>query len=1002
MHRLRSTLVRAQTVSRATQGARNASSSSNSSSTHKTSHLPNVKSKNTPPRQDSKGEVVRSHRESLRRREEGLQDKKHQTTVHGVEKADSTPWIPTPSRGLGSTQLEAELQRYQSRQAFDPAQIMQPEAAVQSSDMMAEDDGIGMAFAPGTFVETRKCVQLLSLLLLMLIFYRNEYSTQAVVLAEIIEQRRWRVISLNDRGDVHSHTRADVHFAIPNFVSQDLAARCGAYLVTSDPSEIQARVEVLRKLKLFKVDAEAAYKGSRNWERQRAVNIYNEVKSPDPTRWGKTTVSHIAHLMYQQPTYINYYAAHQYLIENPLHYIASSNYLEYQTYSVRPARDIEEIEKVQAWIGQHRKDVDGPLKAFLRKARIVLAESKKIRTTGPTTQTPTPVQWDETDQVFLRFLIRSTHPYRSNQRDPYSMGRTALMKFLAPSGPQVSDHETHQMLIRLGVIAPWQDLHALTPLLNPTGDFYVPDPLEKDNEAVVKRSLSSQAIAGAALGPEDLHPTDPLESVRRDFGNATVFMIDDVIAEELDDGVSLERIPSEPDNYWVHVHIADPASYVHPGHVLGLRARDRWVTHYLSTKSFPLFPKDIVHGLGISLGDRSNGADSNRTLTFSVKLDSAANILDYRVSASLIRNVRKITYDQVDQILGHPRPPTQYPFGRIFQEEVVQPASLTEQEIDDLKVLTRLADASRRARLDQELVMMSTESAKIKFKDLPDNIQSPSMTGTIFEGFPQVEYSVSSPNIEDRGARSVVSELMKVACRICSRFGLEHNLSLLHRHVDPVHLVSDDSHAALMAKASDIGYVNMALSINHILVNPSSGYSLLPKQHYQLGIPDGEGYSRATSPLRRFEDLVNHWQLHHALLGSKASPRPPFSDRELEALCIEATTKDRAARTLGASNTHVYALMFIKRWMEDTKRGVERTVDDPLMNLTAIKTGHTVRNLVEGGHICSVLLPQLGLKAHLVGLDNNFSLQPLASAHRVKVKSVQLGVNRPRLDVVLA
>ena len=82
-----------------------------------------------------------------------------------MEKADSTPWIPTPSRGLGSTQLEAELQRYRSRQAFDPAQIMQPEVAVQSSDMMAEDDGIGMAFAPGTFVETRKCVQLLSLLL---------------------------------------------------------------------------------------------------------------------------------------------------------------------------------------------------------------------------------------------------------------------------------------------------------------------------------------------------------------------------------------------------------------------------------------------------------------------------------------------------------------------------------------------------------------------------------------------------------------------------------------------------------------------------------------------------------------------------------------------------------------------------------------------------------------------------------------------------------------------
>ena len=806
------------------------------------------------------------------------------------------------------------------------------------------------------------------------------------------------------------HLRDDVQFTIPGFISSDLAARCGRERITDDPKRVNARVEVLKKLKQFNMDVEASYNAD-EWMRQRNVNFYKETRSADPTRWAKTTVKHATHLMWQQPKYFHYFAMHKYMMEHPLYFVATHNCLTSQTFYVRPCRDVEEIKTVEKWIADHRRNKDGQLKRFTHKAKQVIDRywtKENKNNSGPISQEPAEHTWNEEDQVFLRFLLRSLAPVRSVQRDPYEITKVNLMKFLYPKIYNITDVATFQCLKELGVIAPWHDPFESLHHANPSGDFYTPDPYIKESEEIAKRTSQNKAVAGSVLGPEDLHPVDPLDSVRHDFGDMSVFVIDEARAEELDDGVSVERIPSEPDKYWVHTHIADPTSVLHPGHILSLRARERGATLYFRQRAFPLFPQSLIHDPfhGLSLGTRSSAGLGDCTLTFSAKLDMEGNILDHKIRAGIIRNVRKVTYSSCDELLGLNPIVKAYPFGRRFEETSEPPATkFTNGEVEDLKLLLQLVQQLVKQRLAANIFNLDLERASVDVLTAPNSarIQSPSMGGSRFSGFPEMEYSVASSAILDNGSRTIVSEMMKLASRVASRVALEHGLPLIRRALDPIIPLSDTASKAMLRARSPNGYIPMHKFMNHMVMTPASVYTLEPRKHCGVGIPEGEGYSRATSPLRRFEDLVAHWQLHHLLLGPNAPPKYPFSLSEMERLCIDIATVDKTNRKLHTADEFFHNLLFMKRWVEDTARGVSRLQCDPLAGkLTAYKLSTTKENISNNKYSCGVAIPKLGIKAHLVDLEAEPHEVPLSTPLPVKVKSIDLAVNKLAFHVVLA
>lgn len=823
-------------------------------------------------------------------------------------------------------------------------------------------------------------------------------------MSEAIIDRHWHLYTLRTNGEVYIHLRADVHFAIPNLISANLAERCGTDPITSSAQELKARVEALKQLREITLAAEQAANGSNVAERQRNIDVYNLVRSRELRKWSKTSVSEVTKMLYSEPTFLEYLGTHKFLMHHSLKYVADQDYLKTQTFNVRPIEDVEEIQTVLRWIMAYRewKNSPGPYKRFIEKARPLLQaydEDKTRRDSGPMTQEPAKHTWTESDTVILGFLLRSLQLQRSIQMNPYALGRSAILKHLYP-GQEVSDSMTHETLIKLGVLAPWQDLLVLLPEFDINLEPEATSPRAIAEKALVERSYSTAGLmAGQVLGPEDFHPTDPLESVRHDFGNARVFIVDDVGAEELDDGFSLERIPSEPDNHWIHVHIADPAHLLHPGHALCHQARNRGSTLYFLQKSYPLFPTTLMHHptRGLSLGSDAMNGSPNKVITFSTKVDGNANVLDYTVRAGLIRNIKKATYDSVDRALGVPPAAIGYPFG--LPPKNIPGPSISEHDLEDLRVLYRLANDQVQKRFREDRISFTMEVAKLARTSLNPNIRSPTMKPSVFNGFPELSYSVGGAAVDDVGSRNMISEMMKLACRVASRFALDHNLPFLRRGTDAIMASTQSAYDEILAQRSPYSYVPLHTNLERIAISPPATFSLAPKQHHPLAIPEGEGYSRATSPLRRFEDIVAHWQLHHALLGSKAPSRPPFDADALEKYIPELSAKDLSTRQGHMRNTNFFVLMFLKRWMNATAKGAKRPFGDPLASMTAY-TISMIQNNFMGSYGCHVHLPELGIKAQLVGLSAGFTL-PLSTELRVKAKYVDLGIQRPKLVVEL-
>ena len=876
---------------------------------------------------------------------------------------------------------------------------------------LSEEPSQDVSFTPGTLIEARRFAFLLfffffsfsPLLIKRFSSSRNEISTLGVVLSEAIFDRRWKLFTLKTNGDVYVHLRTDVHFAIPNIISANLAERCGTETITTSEQELNARIETLKQLRDITLAAESAANGSSIAERNQNISVYDFVRSREPRKWSKTTVSEVAKLIYKDPTFLEYYGTHKSLMDNSLKYVAEQNYLKTQAFNVRPIEDVEEIQSVLKWIKAYRQlDTAGPYSRFINKARAMINDYDKDKTrrnSGPMTQKPGEHTWSSHSKVILGFLLRSLQPHRSNQTNPYALGRGTILKHLYP-GQQVTDSLTHETLIKLGVLAPWQDLLELLPEFDIDQEPEETSPRAIAEKALVERSFSSVgSIAGQVLGPEDFHPTDPLESVRHDFGDARVYIIDDEGAEELDDGFSLEPIPSEPDNHWIHVHIADPAHLLHPNHALCHQARKRGSSLYFVQKTFPLFPKALMHHPihGLSLGnDGLNGAP-NKVMTFSIKVDGNANVLDYTVRSGLIRNIKKTTYDAVDKALGLPLIARKYPFG---SPPKTTPAPLIgKADIKNLQVLYKLAMDQVQKRFREDRISFTLENAKLARLSKNPKIRSPTMEPSVFNGFPEMSYSVTGANVEDTQSRSMVSEMMKLACRVASRFALDHNVPLVRRGTGAIMAPTEAAYEEILAQRSPHTYVPLHTNLERIAITPPAAFTLEPKEHHPLGIPEGEGYTRATSPLRRFDDLIVHWQLHHILLGSKAPSRPPFDVDALEKYIPELSNKDISVRNGHARNLNFFVLMFLKRWMDATANGAERPFGDPLASMTAY-TISVVQDTYMGSFGCNLQLPELGIKAQLVGLPTNTSY-PLSTELRVKAKFIDLGIQRPRLVVEL-
>ncbi|OLY84246.1 DIS3-like exonuclease 2 [Smittium mucronatum] len=140
----------------------------------------------------------------------------------------------------------------------------------------------------------------------------------------------------------------------------------------------------------------------------------------------------------------------------------------------------------------------------------------------------------------------------------------------------------------------------------------------------------------------DTLPSDTFEipeaeiNSRADLRSQTVFTIDPASAKDLDDALSIHKLPGG--NYIVSVHIADVSYFVKPNSKLDNLARQLATTVYLVDYNIPMLPNVLSGNLCSLLPGKDR-------LTFSVTWNISENgeIMDYWISKSIINSTLKET-----------------------------------------------------------------------------------------------------------------------------------------------------------------------------------------------------------------------------------------------------------------------------------------------------------------------------------------------------------------------
>lgn len=131
---------------------------------------------------------------------------------------------------------------------------------------------------------------------------------------------------------------------------------------------------------------------------------------------------------------------------------------------------------------------------------------------------------------------------------------------------------------------------------------------------------------------------------REDIRNKTIITIDPFDARDFDDAISLTKHSNG--NWELGVHIADVSHFVTPESDLDVEAHGRATSVYLPNNVVPMLPEQISNGI-CSLQEDQDRFVKSAYIIFNEK----GKVLDTYFANSLMRSEKRLTYEQVDEIL---------------------------------------------------------------------------------------------------------------------------------------------------------------------------------------------------------------------------------------------------------------------------------------------------------------------------------------------------------------
>lgn len=351
---------------------------------------------------------------------------------------------------------------------------------------------------------------------------------------------------------------------------------------------------------------------------------------------------------------------------------------------------------------------------------------------------------------------------------------------------------------------------------------------------------------------------DPDEVVRKDLTHLKVYAIDVDEADELDDALSATRLQDGRIKVWIHV--ADPTRLVRPGSIIDKEAMKRSTSVFLPTATYPMFPEKLaMEGMSLKQGELC------KAVTVSVVLHGDGGIAEYSIENSIIKPTYMLTYESATELLH-----------------------LNLQEEAELRLLSEAATLRFQWRRRQGAIDTSTIETRIKVTN-PD------------EPEPLIKLYVE--NQADPAMR-LVSEMMILCGEVVATFGSFNNIPLPYRGQPQSNIdISDFVHLPEgPVRSSAIVRTMRAAEMDF----------RKPTRHGVLGLP---GYVQFTSPIRRYMDLLAHYQVKAFLKGDSL----PFSAGQLEGMASMVNMNVRLVRRLSSSNLRYWMIEYLRQQPKEKK-----------------------------------------------------------------------------------
>ncbi len=146
------------------------------------------------------------------------------------------------------------------------------------------------------------------------------------------------------------------------------------------------------------------------------------------------------------------------------------------------------------------------------------------------------------------------------------------------------------------------------------------------------------------MSPTEEEISTAIEQGRKDLRSVRTVTIDGEDAKDLDDAISIEKLPGR--GYLLFVHIADVANYVTDASDIDIEARIRATSVYPVDRVIPMLPPRLSNGL-CSL----NPGVPRFALTVKMTIDYEGEVRDGEIFESIIQSDARMSYTEVYDIL---------------------------------------------------------------------------------------------------------------------------------------------------------------------------------------------------------------------------------------------------------------------------------------------------------------------------------------------------------------